>query len=230
MYLVGFPLLLIPFAIYNIIAFLIPGVSWTDALTHVSFPAGGEWAMSLGDMLVALSTLLLLIEIIKAYRTGGRYVMDHLLSALLFIAMAAEFYLVPRATNATFFLMLVASFADVVGGLVAMRRRRKVVVAPVETVETVPAAAPVPPPPPPAASSAPVVPVIDVPPPSVLPEPAAPHATGTKSADAKLADIASADKPVEVKPTDAPAAVDGPGSTASDSVAPPRDPSRSGSP
>ena len=63
MYLVGFPLLLIPFAIYNIIAFLIPGVGWTDALTRVSFPAGGEWAMSLGDMLVAVSILLLLVEL-----------------------------------------------------------------------------------------------------------------------------------------------------------------------
>ena len=34
MFLLGFPLLLIPFAIYNIIAFLMPGVSWTGALTH----------------------------------------------------------------------------------------------------------------------------------------------------------------------------------------------------
>ena len=33
MYLIGFPLLLIPFAIYNMIAFLMPGVSWTDTLT-----------------------------------------------------------------------------------------------------------------------------------------------------------------------------------------------------
>ena len=30
MYLIGFPLLVIPFAIYNMIAFLTPGVSWTD--------------------------------------------------------------------------------------------------------------------------------------------------------------------------------------------------------
>ena len=29
MSMLGFPLLLIPFAIYNIIAFLMPGVSWT---------------------------------------------------------------------------------------------------------------------------------------------------------------------------------------------------------
>ena len=29
---IGFPLLLIPFAIYNMIAFLTPGVSWTGAI------------------------------------------------------------------------------------------------------------------------------------------------------------------------------------------------------
>ena len=33
MFMLGFPLLLIPFAIYNIIAFLMPGVSWTGAVT-----------------------------------------------------------------------------------------------------------------------------------------------------------------------------------------------------
>ncbi|MBN9049683.1 MAG: hypothetical protein J0H78_09475 [Rhizobiales bacterium] len=228
MYLVGFPLLLIPFAIYNIIAFLIPGVGWTDALTRVSFPAGGEWAMSLGDILVALSILLLLVEVIKAYRTGGRYVMDHLLSALLFVAMAVEFYLVPRATTATFFLMLVASFADVVGGVVAMRRRRVVAVAaePVETVVPVTPAVPEPPPPPPAMSPETSPPVIDVPPPTILPEPAAPPAdkpAELKPADAKPVEI----KPADVKPADAPAAVDAPAPASSDSA--PRDPSRSGS-
>ncbi|MGD9767276.1 MAG: hypothetical protein AB7U62_06490 [Pseudolabrys sp.] len=226
MYLVGFPLLLIPFAIYNIIAFLIPGVGWTDALTRVSFPAGGEWAMSLGDILVALSILLLLVEVIKAYRTGGRYVMDHLLSALLFVAMAAEFYLVPRATTATFFLMLVASFADVIGGVVAMRRRRADVVAaaPVETV--VPVTPEPMPPPPPAMSPETSPPVIDVPPPTILPEPAAPSVdkpAELKPADAKPVEI----KPADVKPADAPAAVDAPAPASSDSA--PRDPSRSGS-
>lgn len=229
MYLVGFPLLLIPFAIYNIIAFLIPGVGWTDALTRVSFPAGGEWAMSLGDMLVGVSILLLLVEVIKAYRTGGRYVMDHLLSALLFVAMAAEFYLVPRATTATFFLMLVASFADVVGGVVAMRRRRAVVVAavPVETVAPV-MPEPMPPPSPPAVSPETSPPVIDVPPPTILPEPVAPPAemkpADTKPANTKPAEI----KPADVKLADAPVAVDAPAPASSDSV--PRDPSRSGSP
>jgi len=128
MYLVGFPLLLIPFAIYNIVAFLTPGVGWAEPLTRLGLPSGAEWTMSLGDLLVALAILLLLVEIIKAHRSGGRYLMDHLLSALLLIAMAAEFYLVPRATTSTFFLLMVASLADVIGGLVALRRRPAVFV------------------------------------------------------------------------------------------------------
>jgi hypothetical protein len=127
MYLVGFPLLLIAFAIYNIVAFITPGVSWTEPLTRVGFPSGGEWTMSLGDLLVTLAVLLLLVEIVKAHRSGGRYLMDHLLSALLLVAMSAEFYLVPRATSSTFFLLLVASLADVIGGLVALRRRPAIV-------------------------------------------------------------------------------------------------------
>ncbi len=139
MYLVGFPLLLIPFALYNIVALLMPGVSWAEAVTRLRLPSGGEWTMSLGDMLVALSIFLLLIEIIKAYRHGGRYFVDHALSILLLLVMAAEFYLFPRAATAPFFLMMVASLADVVGGLVAMRRRR----APAATIEDDVADAPV---------------------------------------------------------------------------------------
>ena len=35
MFMLGFPLLLVPFAIYNIIAFLMPGVSWTGTVSTV---------------------------------------------------------------------------------------------------------------------------------------------------------------------------------------------------
>ena len=59
MFILGFPLLLVSFAIYNIIAFLMPGVSWTGTLTSVHMMSGGDWTMSAGDMLVALSIVLL---------------------------------------------------------------------------------------------------------------------------------------------------------------------------
>ena len=37
---VGFPLLLIPLAIYNIIVFLMPGVSFTDPLVKLTLMSG----------------------------------------------------------------------------------------------------------------------------------------------------------------------------------------------
>ena len=68
MFLVGFPLLLVPFAIYNIVAFLMPGVSWTGTLATVQVMSGADWAMSGGDVLVTLAVLLLFVEMMKAAR------------------------------------------------------------------------------------------------------------------------------------------------------------------
>ncbi len=134
MFLIGFPLLLVPFAIYNIVAFLMPGASWTGTLATVRMMSGADWAMSGGDMLVALAVLLLFVEMMKAARAGARGFVDHGLSVLLFLGMLAEFLLVKQAAAATFFLLLVMSFFDVVGGVtLALRaRRREVIIAPAE--------------------------------------------------------------------------------------------------
>jgi hypothetical protein len=116
MFALGFPLLLVPFAIYNIIAFLMPGLSWTGALTTVHMVSGGEWSMSIGDMLIAFSVVVLFGEMMKATRIGIRTVVDHGLSLLLFLAMLVEFILVKQAATATFFLLLVIGIVDVMGG------------------------------------------------------------------------------------------------------------------
>lgn len=122
MFLVGFPLLIIPFAIYNIIAFLMPGVSWTAASTTVHMVSGGNWSMSPGDMLVTLAILLLFGEMMKATRIGIRTVVDHALSLVLFLGMLVEFLLVTQTATATFFLLLVISFVDVLGGFAVTLR------------------------------------------------------------------------------------------------------------
>ena len=122
MFILGFPLLLVSFAIYNIIAFLMPGVSWTGALTTVHMMSGGEWSLSAGDMLIALSIVLLFGELMKSTRIGIRTVVDHGLSLLLFLAMMAEFLLVKQATTGVFFLLLVISLVDVMGGFAVTLR------------------------------------------------------------------------------------------------------------
>jgi hypothetical protein len=122
MFMLGFPLLLLPFAIYNIVAFLMPGVSWTAAVTHVRMISGGDWTLSPGEMLIALSVLLLFGEMLKATRIAMRTVLDHALSLLLFLALLVEFLLVAQAGTGTFFLLVVISFVDVIGGFAVTLR------------------------------------------------------------------------------------------------------------
>ncbi|MEP7032251.1 MAG: hypothetical protein ABI830_15050 [Pseudolabrys sp.] len=122
MYMLGFPLLLVPFAIYNIIAFLMPSLSWTAALTTAHLVSGGDWSMSIGDMLIVLAILMLFGEMMKSTRIGIRTVVDHGLSLVLFLGMIVEFLLVKQAASSTFFLLLVISFVDVIGGFAVTLR------------------------------------------------------------------------------------------------------------
>ncbi len=63
MFVLGFPLLLIPFAVYNMIAFLTPGVSWTAAVTTVHMMSGTDWILTWEDLFIAFAIFLLWIEI-----------------------------------------------------------------------------------------------------------------------------------------------------------------------
>ena len=126
MFVLGFPLLLLPFAIYNMIAFLTPGVSWTAPVTTVHMMSGQDWVLTWEDVLLALSILLLWIEIIKSTRLGMRSVMDHILAMALFIAMLVEFLLVQQAGTSTFFLLMMIALVDVLSGfIIGMRASRR---------------------------------------------------------------------------------------------------------
>ena len=62
---IGFPLLLIPLAIYNIIVLLMPSVSFADPLVRLTLVSGSEWSVTLSDLLLALGILMLLLEVFK---------------------------------------------------------------------------------------------------------------------------------------------------------------------
>ena len=138
MFALGFPLLLIPFAVYNMIAFLTPGVGWTAPVTTVHMMSGQDWVVTWEDLLIAFAILLLWVEIIKSTRIGMRSVMDHILAMALFIAMLVEFLLVRQAASGTFFLLLAISFVDVLGGFAVTLRsaQRDLTVEGVERVSS----------------------------------------------------------------------------------------------
>ena len=122
MYLIGFPLLVIPFAIYNMIAFLMPGLNWTDKIATIHLMSGQDWTVTTEDVLIAFAILLLAGEIMKATRISTRSIVDHILSLVLFIAMLVEFLLVKQAGSSTFFILMVTSIVDVVAGFTVTTR------------------------------------------------------------------------------------------------------------
>ena len=116
MFLIGFPLLLIPFAIYNIIMFLMPGVTFSDPLFSVPMLSNANLVVTGSDLLLVFSILILFVEIVKATRMGSRSIVDHVLSLILFLVMLGEFMIVPQAATSTFLLLCTLSFVDVIGG------------------------------------------------------------------------------------------------------------------
>lgn len=130
MYLLGIPLLLIPFAIYNMIAFLTP-LDWTKPITSVAMMSGASWTITPEEALITFAIFLLCIEIFKATRaSSSRGIVDHMLSMLLFVGMLIEFLLVQQAATSTFFLLMMLCFVDVIGGfaITARAARRDVAI------------------------------------------------------------------------------------------------------
>jgi hypothetical protein len=128
MSMIGFPLLLIPLAIYNIIVFLMPGVSFADPVLKLTLMSDVDWPVNLSDMLLALSILMLMFEVIKGARPGAKYLTDHLLSLVVFGAAAAEFLLWPKFGTSTYFLLTLLALVDFLTGI-ALRTRRGMQVA-----------------------------------------------------------------------------------------------------
>lgn len=131
----GFPLLLIPLAICNIIIFLMPGVSFSAPLATVALWSGGAWTVTLSDAVLAFSILMLMFEIIKGARPGGKYFTDHFLALLVFAGAAAEFVMLPQFGTSLFFMLALLALVDFLSGLALRGRRPRCVVATVPAPE-----------------------------------------------------------------------------------------------
>jgi hypothetical protein len=162
---IGFPLLLIPLAVFNIMVFLMSGVSFDAPVLTVTLLSEAKWTITVSDVLLALGILLLMLEVIRGAR--GKYLTDHLLSFLLLAGSAAEFLLLPQFANSTFFFLALLTLVDFFAGI-ALRARRpaRVAVPPVvgtpasvpepHPVRVEPAPAPVAPEPPATGPAAPL--------------------------------------------------------------------------
>jgi hypothetical protein len=194
---IGFPLLLIPVAICNIIAFLMPDLSFAGPVPLFAIPLRSRdvWTVTLNDVLVALSILLLWLEVIRATRPAPKYFVDHFLSLVVAGAAAYEFVMLPKFGNATFFLITLTAIVDFLAGISLRARRPRRVAVPVDApvpvaVETPRQDVPVPP----APTSAPIRSPAPMPPTPPFVPPA------TSVAEAVLADRSEPPRDITLEP------------------------------
>jgi hypothetical protein len=114
------PLLIIPFLLYNFGLAGLFGDTGGDPFAAEAFSvtmmSGGVWTMSAGDLLIVLALVLLLVEIIKSTRKSNKSIIDHVLSAFVFVAFLVEFLLVPGAAHPLFFTLMVITLIDALAG------------------------------------------------------------------------------------------------------------------
>ena len=114
------PLMLIPFILYNITMLGGFGGGGVEGLktvvTSVNMMSGATWTMSLGDLFIVISLVILFFEIFKATRRSSVALLDHLFSMALFVIFLVEFLLVQGAATQIFFILMLVSLVDVIAG------------------------------------------------------------------------------------------------------------------
>ena len=124
--LAAFPLLALPVALYNILMLTIAGgFSGSGAGERLSAPlitlrtaSRGVWPISLGDVLMAGSLIILFAELLKSAGSRRIAILNHSASMILFILCLVEFLLFPAFATSTFFLIGLMVLLDVLAGFI----------------------------------------------------------------------------------------------------------------
>ena len=119
------PLLVLPVLIYNLIA-LTTGDGFAAEAAQVRMTSQIDWPVSLGDILLAASLVVLFIELLKSTNSRNVAIINHSLSMILFVVCLVEFLLLKGFSTSVFFLITLMVLLDVLAGfivtIVASRR------------------------------------------------------------------------------------------------------------
>jgi len=117
---------LLAFVVIAYVAFAWAGADFTLPRFTPTLPSGGVWQITLGDMLLTVALIVLFFEVVKSTRTGGKSVVDHALSMIVFVACLILFLVWQPAATSLFFLITVISLIDVIAGFsVTIRSARR---------------------------------------------------------------------------------------------------------
>jgi hypothetical protein len=120
------PLLLLPALAYNIFVLTLPGYFANknagkrlgDSLFEFTTNAGVVWPVTFADFLIAVSLVILFIELIKSTTSRRIAIINHSLSMLLFVGLLVEMLLAPAFATTTFFLIVLMALLDVLAGFI----------------------------------------------------------------------------------------------------------------
>lgn len=133
-----FPLLVIPVALYNLLALGFGGAVETvnaegELIRATSAPilnllngnfmslpmiSGVHWTLTKGDAILLLAIIFLFFEILKSTSTGTSTIVNHAISMILFIVCLIQFLLLPNFATSTFFILMSMALLDVLAGVV----------------------------------------------------------------------------------------------------------------
>jgi hypothetical protein len=116
----AFPFTLFPLVLFNVVAFIVPGmdtgVGWETGKFLIPLFSGSSWAVTSGDLIVVFGLICLFFEMLRATIASRGALNNHLASVVVLIIYAVEFLVVARCGNSTFFLLTVISLVDVLAG------------------------------------------------------------------------------------------------------------------
>ncbi len=113
------PLLIVPFLIFNILAFTVFAGStegWGRTIFAIPMVSGFQWLVTWGDLMIIVGLVFLFLEILKSTQTGRTSVVEHMLSTVVFVIYLVEFLLIGAAADSVFFILMMMALIDVVAG------------------------------------------------------------------------------------------------------------------
>lgn len=114
-----FPLLTLGLIVYGIATMAGGGADWVDAqLIELTMISGNRWSIAYGDGFLMMSLVFLFIEILRSTKTGTDSLLNHALSAVLFVAALLMFITLDGFGNSVFFLFVMMTALDFMAGFI----------------------------------------------------------------------------------------------------------------
>ena len=122
----AFPLLALSVLLYNILALTLMGgfgsdaaqASLTTELFVIPMTSHGHWVVTLSDLMLAGSLVVLFIELLRSTTSRRIAIVNHALSMALFIICLVELLLAAAFATSTFFLITLMVLLDVLAGFI----------------------------------------------------------------------------------------------------------------